>query len=917
VRDRGKCFEMLELKYFYRSQDPRELRDIFESTAVSVCRDAMRELGPPFWFTNHGIRHSDAVLHYALSIADRVDEFAGYLSELEAMALACACYLHDLGMAVLPEGVKLADAGYSVDLIKTVRHGHVTAIDRALPMYKDKLKGLYDWDRRLAVLLPLVCKAHGTEAHKKSCDELSTAGIKEFRGDLLGKILLLADELDLSQHRSSVNRHPHFECFPDEAKAHQFKHHYILDVDVQLPQIRVEFAFPDDMDLQSKGDFVRWTCGKLRAQIDMVSRDQPAQYRNTFDFHILPDERRRTPAEMCPDCILSVAKDLATSYTYKAEHRRDKGKDRPNHHHQNRDSPRTQGPLYPELDRLMDEFFRECTTLSAMKVLGQLYTHIPENDRVARELVERVDRYCSTVTDHGADILPSWQPFVIAGGTGAGKTALLNYLRHAHGMTTQFLPLRTARLIVYVDCLPYRSFEQIIRAMISGLAFECQASKRIVKALNEAGWDLRPSAVAHMSADVAADVLLGVVKFLHALPHQPLPTCFILDNVDRLPGFAVKREITVFAAKQATKGFPFFAITLRYPTKRAIDREISELGAIPTHEVRPPGVVDLLSSRLSAAFSDEVLGDSEAWCGRADIQRVLDRMKFRFDDLREALKSALCALTVGYTDAHIPLIPAMAGTNMRNALTLFRAIVKTVNLLEFANLSKGHYPEHYLIECAVREGYQVYFAANSKIRNIFDPEQTGFYFAKLYLLDILHLLSHAPEGEAYVDYLEWKEACRRNGISSEVFLREAWDLMIGDFALVEVEGVDDVLPDETYRHIEEMPSDAAVRLSSAGRYYLLWLVFDISYLQCILEDTLMDAHLAVELSQSRTSKQAVAKHVEKFLDFLEQRETAERSAWASCGVPPLVPRLRERFEFQRQSLTKGRWNGDSTTSTST
>jgi hypothetical protein len=78
---------------------------------------------------------------------------------------------------------------------------------------------------------------------------------------------------------------------------------------------------------------------------------------------------------------------------------------------------------------------------------------------------------------------------------------------------------------------------------------------------------------------------------------------------------------------------------------------------------------------------------------------------------------------------HAPFISSMAGTNMREALTLFRAIIKAADAEHLLKLSKREAAgEHYLIKCAALERFPYYYGKNSKVRNIFETDDFEGHF---------------------------------------------------------------------------------------------------------------------------------------------------------------------------------------------
>ena len=924
VWDRDKCFEVLTNRYFERSRGTK-LRLLFEKHAVDLCESVFQPIGAPYWFTNHGVEHSDHVLYFALRVASVTDECLGRLNEVEAMALACACYLHDLAMARIPEQFDLSK-GWSDTLIREVRMWHVKSIEELLPKYREELLPLYKWKPLLEDVLPIVCKAHGTETHRLVCEGFSKdyKHYGGFRGELLGKILLLADELDLAEHRSMVGRHPQFEKFPCMAKAHQFKHHYIIDVDVQLPIVRIIFVFPEEMPLYDRIAFKEWTCQKLRCQIEMVQGGLVSQYQRAFEIIVQPEEGSlRIRREPCDKEICKIVKDCVEEGTEVGTMASEIIRYRPNHFHPKRLKPQEAGPLYPMLNRLMDDFFRGCDTAAAAKHFSEIYIDIPGNDKVGKELIKSLKVYSKAVREHrDRGRLPSQEIFAITGSTGAGKSTVVMHLENSGRLRTRFFRGGSGLIVVHINCLNLRTFVDVIRTMLDGLVNECRDKPKIWAALRSKGWTihLKPTAIAMLPERDALSTLRGVLDVLHKRGYKKIsrivPVCFVLDNVDRMPGFEVKRETVVFAVKECkSRGYPFFVVTLRYGTKKMIDDHIDDIPAIAKHGVVAPDIEDILRARLDVAFSEHVAGKTGSWCEPAPVQTLLGRINLSFKDLRKSLMVAMETLVQKKNETGVSFIPSMAASNMRSALTLFRAIVKAIDKKELLMLSHGLLREHHLIKCAMLEFNPCYFESVSKIRNIFRPSIDGFYFGKLYLLRILALLQRRLPDKGYVDLGNWKNVVEKSGIKVGNFMIEVWNLLCGELALLDVEGTDDTVPNDMFRNMEDLEYDIGIRMSPAGEYYLSWLMYDIAYLQCVLQDTVMDAKLAEDLGKEQTSAEETVRQVEKYISFLETKETEERISW---GLPREMRRfkseLRRRFELQKRAMISEEKKRDSVVS---
>jgi hypothetical protein len=904
--DRGKLFELFTNTFFDRSTG-NDLRAILERTAVSLCDRLFKDIGAPYWFTDHGPQHSDTVLYNAILLAQQVQPSVGRFTPQEGMCLGAACYLHDIGMAHLPTRYNLKN-GWTRTLIDKVPAWHVGAVVELLPRYKQELKPLYDFHPLLEEALPLVCTAHGTKAHLKTCSKLRDGRDDAVQGDLLAKLLLLADELDLDYRRASLDK-PQSPQFPATAQAHQYKHHYVVQVRPRLPLIDIDFAFPEDLPQGDRSAFMEWVCGKLRNQLSLATRDMVAKYKEAFDFVVRNQERSPKITRLpCPQEVCRLVRKLSGKTAADA-HLRPSPQDRPNHFHPSRTKPREPGPLYPVLDRLMDEFFREGDTRLASEFFENMYIRLPDNCKVAEELLKRVDAFGRALRRRRRSHIAAQHPFLITGRTGSGKSALVRHLMATRRLRSDLSSSRHMSMVIHIDCLAFTSFEEVARQMLQNLATECRKSAILWQALDKDAWTekLKVSRVVSMHATTVISILRAVLELLHERSSKHYravcPVVYVLDNVDRMPGFDLKRRIMEFVAKEGKRGYPFFVVTIRNSTKAQVDRLTDELSNSPTNDIVAAGPSAVLHARLEAAFSDRVLGKAESWCEPQEVQSVLGEMGLSFSDLRPILKAAIYTLAMDNTARHEPLIPGLAGANMRNALTLYRAIMKSVSVKELFTLSKGARREHYLIKTGALERHPCYFASRSKIRNVFDPVISGFYFVKLYSVRILDWLQVSLGQGEYVTLKAWLSCASDCGMPKDGCRREMWDIMTGDFPLVELEGSDETLPDDKYGHMEDLQEDIGLRLSPAGAYYLRWLLHDVSYLECVLQDTLMDVELAQKLGTESPKLPEMLAKVEQFVRFLIQHENMERAGWrVDSIVRPIMPVVQQRVKLQAQAM---------------
>src|SRR5581483_9067908 len=201
------------------------------------------------------VGHSDSLVRLVGESIAHLQATPARLDCHELFVLLAACYVHDVGMQAMPVEKALDELTPSDH--DTIRREHPSVgrtliVSRTLARDRDQFDlGLHD-DEFLAPIA-LVSEAHGTETYASAVAALIETrpqpGGVPLRGDLLGALLLMADELDLQRARAT---------FPNEAKlstvsmVHHFLNHYVSGVhvcDASVPttrRISIDFLFPED-----------------------------------------------------------------------------------------------------------------------------------------------------------------------------------------------------------------------------------------------------------------------------------------------------------------------------------------------------------------------------------------------------------------------------------------------------------------------------------------------------------------------------------------------------------------------------------------------------------------------------------------------------------------------------------------------
>ncbi len=916
--NRGKCHEVFEF-----SLDPsvrRKCRGLLSSVA-DVCDEAFASFGWQYWFTDHGPKHSDRVFYYALRFADKVRENDGRFSDEELMCLAAACYLHDLGMVHLPPEVDVSN-GWPMEVIDEVRRRHVTEIPNILLRYKGELRKLYRAYPPLRDLLPLVCMGHGTSTHQEACDRIrDLLKGSEIRGVLIAKILLMSDELDLDSTRSSYTTHPQRAHLPCSAQAHQFKHHVVRRVDDNLPSVRLQYAFPEGLSSRDRSNVIGWIHGKLEIQREMLASSLPPKLERVFELSVgvhpvsgAPDGD--VPSKQVLEVIRSYARDCHRELRPRTGDEADLR--RPNRAYPPMISMAAHGPFYPDLDNLFDEFYRENKTSFAAKRFGESYVHVPHNNRVVERLLANVAQHCQNAA-RGAGHASASHPFILTGGRGVGKSAMVLHLLHTKQLGTSFSSASRAKVCVYVDCRKLYHAD-VLTAIIRALAEELKRSRKTWQALNQRGLgdDLLMELPGLNYPRELQRRLDAVFAVLYRRPdlvlERVIPVCVLLDNLDRAASFDTQVQVVSFANSYSSRGSGFFVAPLRRQTKLRLDGNglFDDAGAMPDNSVVNPTPSIVLRERLTVAFSDEALSQATRWHSPSPISTSLGKYQLTVADMRECLRigaETLAGPTAG-NDGRVRFIPSMCGPNIRDALTLYRSIMKQLPLATVLAIAKRAEPrEHELIKYAMLDMQPSYRGAYSRIRNLFDPsiiagEQS--YFMCLYLLTLLRTLGR-DSGSLYMATGEVLREAREFGIAPWSSKALLWEMMVGEFALVDVFDTDDVLPDNEYTSFGDITDETEVGLSGTGTYYLDYLVYDATYLENILQDTPLPAHVADRLARPPSSGIDSVRQIDVFLEFLERREVQERATWpGSRSLPPLIPEFKRRFDRQRGNILGSR-----------
>lgn len=250
------------------------------------------------WFTKHGVEHSDSLVRLLGESTAHLQTTPQYLDCGELFVLLAACYLHDVGM-------QAADIGKPLDQFEPSDHVKIRdthpSLARELIVSRTRSRGVDEFELGLEdddflASIAMVAEAHGTATYERALRELletrpQPLGVP-LRGDLLGALLLMLDELDIQRARATF---PKEAQFSDISTMYHFLNHYVAGVHVvdgvtpKQRRITVDFLFPLGSN-QMRDDVRELILQKLLRQLRLTN----------------PTVRRRTAGEMVWDEQISV-----------------------------------------------------------------------------------------------------------------------------------------------------------------------------------------------------------------------------------------------------------------------------------------------------------------------------------------------------------------------------------------------------------------------------------------------------------------------------------------------------------------------------------------------------------------------------------------------------------------------------------
>ena len=381
---------------------------------------------------------------------------------------------------------------------------------------------------------------------------------------------------------------------------------------------------------------------------------------------------------------------------------------------------------------------------------------------------------------------------------------------------------------------------------------------------------------------------------------RSVDTCVIFDNVDQF-GQEFQLEAIRLALQRSRLWRCFGVLALREETYWRF-RNTAPLDAFHryAYHVAAPRIANVLSRRLELA--EKELGQQSLTVRTRSGLEVSGASVGQF--LQVIVSSFL-----GEDQRNIMLLESLCANDVRQALDMFETFLLSghTNTEEYIKtlILSGSYvvPFHHVVRSIALGERRYYDSSRSKVTNLFSIEDDGFYshFQKIRLLRYLSSVRQidAVPGRGFVAVERLYEAFR-GVISDEDGLRRVLDPLLRERLVEAANG---------YRVRGERAD--LVRITSAGTYYLNFLVNEFSYLDLVATDTPIKSVKRFDLLKKAGlvkghMNDAVTERVKKvreFLAYLAEEDASEAEHLKASGLPDgvvsaIVPRIAAAFEEQ-------------------
>jgi hypothetical protein len=373
----------------------------------------------------------------------------------------------------------------------------------------------------------------------------------------------------------------------------------------------------------------------------------------------------------------------------------------------------------------------------------------------------------------------------------------------------------------------------------------------------------------------------------------------VFDNVDQL-GVDVQTHLFTVAQHFANHLGCMSILVLREETYSAagFQRQLTAYTVRPYH-LSSPRFRDLIRVRIDFATRD--VAKSHGQDAQPTFDQVYSGLKDFFDLLRKSV----------FHQNHniVRLVEATSFGNMRLALNLFNNFMLSGATNMEKILYKWHeggysVPFHEFAKSVILGDFRYYKEGRSLFINIFDISVTrnASHFTALRMLSYLsHRRDRDRGAEGFVGTHELITAIADIFDNEDDCIKVLKKLMSLTRQLVELDT----------RRTDTLAGASSVRITSAGKYYMDYLVRSFAYLDLVWNDTPLSSRaLSDELARLIHSTDMTERfwRVEKFLDYLTQAEESELTERALLGFEgfygPFMPGIWAQYRREKDAIHK-------------
>jgi hypothetical protein len=611
-----------------------------------------------------------------------------------------------------------------------------------------------------------------------------------------------------------------------------------------------------------------------------------------------------------------------------------RGHDRPISRVVNADSTYERNPINTALRPFVETYFGDIAAQDELDVLDHCYVHSRPLQIIDKDLAmiieDRIPRFAATAvqvltdeTDQGGELerllraaTSGPQAGLVAllmGGIGAGKTTFLKrfFLIVARDIVSPGGPAVLARLdflggpdtLAGLDTFMWRRLAQIFQQQDSALL-----KRPALEELCGARLDIIREAYSHSNEaqsriddavfSVANDperFAEGAIAYYIRRGRMPI---VVFDNVDQL-GVAVQTHIFTTAERFANHLGCLAILVMREESYcvAQLRRQLTAYTIRPYH-LSSPGFRDLIKVRIEFATRRAAELRDSGPAGTATYREILDF----FEILRRSIFHKNKNI--------VRLIESVSFGNMRLALDLFNNFIISgaTNTPEMFRIFRSHggysVPFHQFAKSVILGDYRFYKESRSRILNAFDigDARNASHFTTLRVLEFTLGNYARKTAEGFVDLQSLINAMIDDFDNEEDTFRTIGRLIEHDRQLLELDT----------RRCDSMEGATSIRVTTAGQYYLRFLVQSFAYLDLVWHDTPLDSSgLADSLARiiAETDMRTRFLRVEMFLDYLneEEQEELRDRALPQTGhffYGPFMPGIRRQYEREKSFIVK-------------